>query len=58
MIKSEYPTADYTWTGTDADGRKMSFKFHGKADGKLQSAAGGHQRHKGGHSADIELVSL
>jgi hypothetical protein len=40
VIRRDDSILDYTWTGVDADGKKMSFTFSGAVDGKPQAATG------------------
>ena len=40
VIRRDDSILDYTWTGEDADGKKMSFTFKGAVDGKPQAATG------------------
>jgi len=40
VIRRDDSILDYTWTGVDESGKKMSFTFKGAVDGKPQAATG------------------
>ena len=47
VIRRADKILDYTWTGTDAEGHKISFNFTGPIDGKFRDMTGDFDKPRG-----------